>query len=259
MRLQALQEQLDEIGPAAIAVSGGIDSLTLACVAADLIADTVIFHAMSPAVPEAATERVRMFAQDRNWHLQVIDAGEFSDTQYRANPVNRCFFCKTNLYGSIAGHTDLPILSGTNLDDLDDFRPGLVAAKDHEVRHPFVDAGIDKPGIRQIARHIGLGDLAELPAAPCLSSRVLTGLRIDADELQTIDRVETRVRQMLPGSDVRCRRLAEGYQLQIAAEALDRMQPFETEAIRAAAVTMLGTGETFLGLASYRRGSAFVR
>ena len=108
MSLHALQHRLRQIGPAAIAVSGGIDSLTLACVAADLIPDSVIFHAVSPAVPEAATARVRTFAQDRGWHLNVIDAGEFSDMHYRANPVNRCFYCKTNLYGSIAAKTKSP-------------------------------------------------------------------------------------------------------------------------------------------------------
>ena len=183
MSLHALQHRLRQIGPAAIAVSGGIDSLTLACVAADLIPDSVIFHAVSPAGPEAATARVRTFAQDRGWHLNVIDAGEFSDMHYRANPVNRCFYCKTNLYGSIAAKTKSPILSGTNLDDLDDVRPGLIAAKDHNVQHPYVDAGIDKPGLRRIARDLGLGDIADLPAAPCLSSRVLTGLRIEPGPL----------------------------------------------------------------------------
>lgn len=259
MSLSALQRRLRGIGPAAIAVSGGIDSLTLACVAAGLVPDTVIFHAVSPAVPESATERVRTFAQDCGWTLQVIDAGEFSDTEYRANPVNRCFFCKSNLYGTIAEHTRLPILSGTNLDDLDDFRPGLVAARDHDVQHPYVDAGIDKAGIRRIARGLGLGELAELPAAPCLSSRVLTGLRIEPDELQTIDRVETSVRERLPGVDLRCRRLAEGYRLEIASEALDRMRLAETDALFALATKALGQDSKFLGISSYRRGSAFVR
>ncbi|MDD9739203.1 MULTISPECIES: hypothetical protein [Marinovum] len=259
MSLHALQHRLRQIGPAAIAVSGGIDSLTLACVAADLIPDSVIFHAVSPAVPEAATARVRTFAQDRGWHLNVIDAGEFSDMHYRANPVNRCFYCKTNLYGSIAAKTKSPILSGTNLDDLDDVRPGLIAAKDHNVQHPYVDAGIDKPGLRRIARDLGLGDIADLPAAPCLSSRVLTGLRIEPGELQAIDRVESRLRPMLPGADVRCRRLAGGYKLQVSADVLDRMQPSETEAILAAATAALGHEGTLLGLSSYRRGSAFVQ
>lgn len=259
MSFHALQHRLREIGPAAIAVSGGIDSLTLACVAADLIPGMVIFHAVSPAVPRSATERVRTFAQNRGWTLQVIDAGEFSDTRYRANPVNRCFFCKTNLYGAIAEHTHLPLLSGTNLDDLDDFRPGLVAAQDHNVQHPYVDACVGKPGIRQIARGLELGKLAELPAAPCLSSRVLTGLQIEPDELQTIDRVESRLRERLPGVDLRCRRLFEGYRLEIAEETLGQMQPGEIEALQALAARMIGQETKLLGISSYQRGSAFVR
>jgi uncharacterized protein len=102
----------------------------------------------------------------------VFDAGEFADPRYRANPANRCFFCKTNLYGHIVAQPGGTVLSGTNTDDLADWRPGLTAAAQHGVRHPFVEAGIDKPAIRRIAARIGLGDIADLPAAPCLSSRI---------------------------------------------------------------------------------------
>ena len=91
---------------------------------------------------------------------------------YLANPVDRCFFCKTNLYGCIARLTDAQILSGANLDDLQEYRPGLEAAKCHSVRHPYLEAGIDKRAVRSLARELGLGALSELPAAPCLSSRM---------------------------------------------------------------------------------------
>lgn len=88
---------------------------------------------------------------------------------------------------------------------------------------------------------------------------MLTGLRIEPDELQAVDRVETRLRALLPGVDLRCRRLAEGYNLEIATEALAGMTPQETEAVRAVAVTALGHEARLLGISSYRRGSAFVR
>ena len=136
-----------------------------------------------------------------------IDAGELLDARYVANPVNRCYFCKTNLYSTIAPLADagVTIVSGTNTDDLGDFRPGLAAAAEHSVRHPYVECGIGKPAIRAIATRLGLDDLAELPAAPCLSSRVETGIAIDPDVLKAIDACERLVRDVTGAATVRCR------------------------------------------------------
>ena len=165
-------------GPLAVAVSGGVDSLTLATFV-HRVADSraEMFHAVSPAVPGDATVRVELLAAAQGWRLRMVDAGEFTDETYLANPVDRCFFCKTNLYGCIARHSDAQILSGANLDDLREYRPGLQAAKRHSVRHPYLEAGIDKRAVRSLARELGLGALSELPAAPCLSSRVRLALR----------------------------------------------------------------------------------
>ncbi|HEX7955284.1 MAG TPA: hypothetical protein VF523_19655, partial [Burkholderiales bacterium] len=97
--LAQLQAVLRGIGPLAVAVSGGVDSLTLASVAHRTLQDEAeMFHAVSPAVPAQATERVRALAAREGWKLTVVDAGEFGDADYRSNPVNRCFYCKTNLY-----------------------------------------------------------------------------------------------------------------------------------------------------------------
>ena len=99
-RLSAILRQLDQ---AAIAVSGGVDSLTLARVSHDVLGNAVtMYHAVSPAVPIEATERVRALAQQYGWRLEVIDAGEFGSEDYMKNPVNRCFFCKTSLYDAIS-------------------------------------------------------------------------------------------------------------------------------------------------------------
>ncbi|MBV9785080.1 MAG: hypothetical protein JO264_14810, partial [Acidisphaera sp.] len=150
--LASIEAVLAGLDQAAIAVSGGIDSLTLSVIAHGVLGARVrMHHAVSPAVPEEATERTRALAARQGWRLEVFDAGEFADPDYRANPANRCFFCKTNLYGAIARRTEATILSGTNLDDLGEYRPGLQAARDHFVRHPFVEAGIDKPTVRRLA------------------------------------------------------------------------------------------------------------
>ena len=110
----------------------------------------------------------------------MIDAGELGDERYRANPVDRCYYCKTNLYARIREATADPIASGTNRDDLADYRPGLRAAAERGVVHPYVDAGIDKAAIYALAARLGLDDLERLPAQPCLASRVETGIAIDA-------------------------------------------------------------------------------
>ncbi len=207
---ERLEAVLRAIGrPIAVAVSGGIDSLTLATMA-HALPGTEMFHAVSPAVPGDATARVERLAAERGWRLRIVDAGEFDDQSYMANPLNRCFFCKTNLYGSIGKHTDGQMVSGANLDDLGEYRPGLDAARDHAVRHPYLEAGIDKQAVRRLARTLGLGGLSELPAAPCLSSRVETGIAIRADVLRAIHSVERELAQSFPSGTVRCRVRANG-------------------------------------------------
>ena len=123
-----------------------------------------MLHAVSPAVPPHATARVRAHAGLEGWNLAVADAGEFADPRYRANPVDRCFFCKSNLYDRIRSVTQATVASGTNLDDLGDFRPGLKAASQRGVVHPFVEAGIDKAAVREIAR-LG-GDVSKFVTPP---------------------------------------------------------------------------------------------
>ena len=204
----ALERVLGKIGPVAVAVSGGVDSMTLAVVAHRVLGGSAtMLHAVSAAVPADATERVERYARREGWRLERIDAGELHDARYVANPVNRCYFCKTNLYATIAPLADAgaTIVSGTNTDDLGDFRPGLAAAAEHAVRHPYVECGIGKSTVRAIATRLGLDDLAELPAAPCLSSRVETGIAIDPAVLKAIDACERMVRNATGAATVRCR------------------------------------------------------
>ena len=254
---------LAKIDTAAVAVSGGVDSLTLAAMASDVMGLRVIMHhATSPAVPAEATERVRRLARARGWALDIFDAGEFTDPRYRANPVNRCFFCKTNLYGAIAGRTSGVILSGTNMDDLGDYRPGLEAAKTHGVRHPFVEAGIDKAMVRALATELGLGTIAELPAAPCLSSRVETGIAIEAPVLRMIEDAEILLRETLVPRTVRCRVRRAGIVVELDPATLaaidDAMHDRLSRSLQAVAEKH-GLGPRPVTFAPYKTGSAFLR
>jgi uncharacterized protein len=259
--LVKLEGVLLGIGPVAVAVSGGVDSLTLATVAHRTLPGSVeMFHAVSPAVPREASDRVRALAAAQEWRLSVIDAGEFADANYRSNPVNRCFYCKTNLYGALVPHTALPIVAGTNLDDLGEYRPGLDAAKNHGVRHPFVEAGIDKKTVRGIAGHLGLGDIADLPSAPCLSSRIETGIAIDPDMLRLVHAAELLVSKSLAPRTVRCRVRAKGVVIELDEQNLAALDGEARDVLKNDVGTLFRDGgfEYPVSLAPYRTGSAFL-
>jgi len=258
---RAIADLLRGIGPAVVAVSGGVDSMTLAHLAARHVpADVSMVHAISPAVPAAATARVREHARGHEWRLAVIDAREFADPRYRANPVDRCYFCKANLYRAIAGSFEGLILSGTNRDDLGDYRPGLRAAAEEGVRHPFVEAGIGKDDIRTLARALHLDDLADLPAAPCLSSRIETGVAIAPADLALVETVEEMLRSALGPIDLRCRVAAGGVRIEIGGDGPAELLSAATVRVRhSVEETVARSGHRFLGYGPYRRGSAFLR
>ncbi len=266
-RLRTLLARMD-VPRVAVAVSGGIDSLTLSAAAAPVLGDRLtLHHATSPAVPREATERTRATAAMLSTRLVVFDAGEFDDPDYRANPANRCFFCKTNLYGAIAIRlrgSDTLILSGTNTDDLGDYRPGLRAAEIHAVRHPFVEASIAKATLRRIAPLVGLGHLADLPSAPCLSSRIETGLFIEPATLALVHAVERSVAAQLGsnGRVVRCRVRRDGLVIELDAMSLRAVQDGLDAPLRrtiAELVAQSSQPPRTLRFAAYRTGSAFLR
>jgi uncharacterized protein len=259
--LGRLEDMLGGLAKASIAVSGGVDSMTLASFAHRVLgADRVrMVHGISPAVPPAATDRVRVQAEIEGWGLEVVDAGEFADERYRANPVNRCFFCKSNLYETLGRMSDGVVLSGANTDDLDDYRPGFEAAAANGVRHPYLEAGFAKADVRALARRLGLPELATLPASPCLSSRVETGIRIEADTLRLIDRVEDWLREALVPEAVRCRVRRVGIVIELDPVTLGRLGDTGRAALIVEARRRFpGVGDTSVQLSAYQRGSAFV-
>lgn len=250
-RLRASLARYDDL---TIAVSGGVDSMTLAFAAHRRAPEkTRMFHAVSPAVPKAATERVRLHAARHGWRLAVGDAGEFASRRYRENPVDRCYFCKSSLYGHIRAMTEGTIASGANLDDLGDYRPGLRAAAERQVVHPLIEAGFAKADVRVLARHYGLDDLAELPAQPCLSSRIVTGIAISGEDLAFVEMAEAELSALLPRSaTLRCRVTRAGIVIE--------MEPADlgNAGLRACVQRLCdGAGRSFAGVRGYERGSAF--
>ena len=260
--LARLHAVLDQMGPVLVAVSGGIDSLTLMAVAHRRHPGRArAVHATSHAVPAAALDRVQQIASRENWDLQLVDAGELHDPDYLRNPLNRCYFCKSSLYRTVdalARHTRATVASGANLDDLGDFRPGLEAARQSGVRHPLIEAGIGKSHVRAIARVFGLGDLADLPASPCLSSRIETGIAIDPSLLIAIDRAETAVRRELAVDVVRCRIRPDACEIELGD--LDPTTPAARDLVASAVTAILAEHGVSLPVrfGRYRQGSAFI-
>jgi uncharacterized protein len=258
---ERLAAVLASTGAVTIAVSGGVDSMTLACFANRQLGSDVVrmVHATSPAVPGDAAGRIRDLAECEGWHLDVVDAGEFADPEYRANPINRCFFCKSNLYRTLSAMSDGTVLSGTNCDDLGDYRPGLEAARIHNVRHPYVEAGIDKNGVRALAAAMGLSEYAALAASPCLSSRVETGIPIEAGDLALIDAVEAWCRDYLAPEVVRCRLRRLGLVIELDPGTHARLHgPQRLEVMQNLRNNVDGLADVNIALADYQRGSAFV-
>lgn len=251
--VDALRRSLLGLRRFAVAVSGGVDSLTLGAFAVELerqgLVDVTLFHAASAAVPRDAQDRVTAVFAARGKDVVVVDAGELADEAYANNPADRCYFCKSHLFDAVSFRFDGAVCTGANLDDVDDYRPGRKAAAERGVKEPFVDAGFAKADVRALARVLALDDVADLPASPCLSSRVETGIRIDAPLLRLVDDVERAVRAL--GHDtVRCRVRAQGL-------VIEHDGAVDEDRVRERIKSLVG--ERPLAFAPYRRGSAFLR
>ncbi len=259
--IEALGRELDRHARVAVAVSGGVDSLTLATLAARRLGDRAqMFHSLTASVPAEATERTRSLAAREGWRLRIIDPGELAREDYLANPVDRCFYCKQSLYAEIARHTTAQVLSGANADDLGEYRPGLEAAREAGARHPFVDLGIDKATIRDMAREMGLGAISAIAASPCLSSRVETGIRITAPMLARIHAAEKAIRERVDAAAVRCRVRASGIVIEIDAASLAALAEQDRNDLALAVSRIFSPeGPALLpAFAPYRTGSAFL-
>ncbi len=191
-------EQLKKIiagfDSAITAFSAGIDSSLVAFVAHQVLGERALaVTSGSLSLKRADLVLARQLAAEWGMAHQVVMTDEITKADYRANPTNRCFHCKTSLYTLLSAVSDKEsyavVLNGTNLDDLGDHRPGLIAADDHAVRSPLVEAGFRKADVRTLARKLGLPN-AEKPQAACLSSRFPYGTAITEALLAQVEQAE---------------------------------------------------------------------
>lgn len=253
-RLQAI---LRDLGGAVIAMSGGVDSALLVHAAhAALGARALAVTADSPSLPRRELREAEELARLIGARHLVIQTGEMADPRYAANPRNRCYYCKTELFTrlrALAEQHGLPwVLYGENLDDLDDHRPGARAALEHGVRAPLKEAGLTKADIRALARARGL-PVWNKPAFACLGSRVPYGMPIVPAKLAQVEAAEEILRE-LGLRQYRVRHHGDLARIEVEpAEmpALVNRAVEVVERIRAVA----GFRHVTLDLAGYRRGS----
>jgi uncharacterized protein len=262
--LRALEQKLGEAPRRVIACSGGIDSMLLATVSHRFDpSNTTVAHAISPAVPAEATARVRAWSEREGWNLTVLTSGEFGSEDYLSNPVNRCYFCKSNLYLALEQLRGVTaegsvLMSGANVDDLGEYRPGLIAAEENAVRHPYIEAGIDKEMIRALARSLDL-PFAEIPASPCLASRLYTGTRVTEERLRSVEAAEALIRAQTGIAVVRCRIRDDQMLIEVGNADRHRVTQALIEAVRLEAAQQgLELTAVELDDEPYRPGRAFV-
>ena len=197
--LEKLRDWFKECPGALVAFSGGVDSSLLAFLSKHFLgrAQTLAVISASPSLKLSDLDEAKVFARANDLSIRVITTKEMENPSYFNNPTNRCYFCKHTLYDELADlrkdYTGWWVLNGTNRDDLGDYRPGLKAADEFEVRSPLSDCGIDKEGVRALAAHFKL-QCWDKPASPCLSSRVPYGEEITLKKLRQIEDAEALVK-----------------------------------------------------------------
>jgi uncharacterized protein len=248
-----------DLGSAAVAFSGGIDSTVVAKAAFLALGERAIaVTADSASVPRAELEDARRLAKQIGIRHEIVATEEFTDPDYIRNDGTRCYHCKSELYSQI--ETLLPklgvavICSGANLDDQGDYRPGLTAAAEHQVRHPLQEAGFTKAEVRELARHWDLPTW-DKPASPCLSSRLAPGVAVTTERTAMVEAAEVYLKKL---GYRHCRvRLHEGglARIEVPAEDLARLADPQIRDVLTRYFRELGYNFITLDLEGFRSGS----
>jgi uncharacterized protein len=232
-RLRALLASLQRV---AVAYSGGVDSTLVLKVAHDVLGDNAIgLTAVSASMPHYERGAADEVAAAIGARVLWIKTHEDEDDRYLANPPNRCYFCKTDVYDElleVASREGYPVLvDGTNADDVGDWRPGRQAAREHGVRSPLQEVGFGKDQIRAAARALGLSNW-DLPSAPCLSSRVPYGTRITPETLDQIGKGEWALRER-GFREVRVRHHGNVARIEVPPDEFERLLAMREEVVAA--------------------------
>jgi pyridinium-3,5-biscarboxylic acid mononucleotide sulfurtransferase len=257
-RVEELENRIRPLGSCIVAFSGGVDSSLVAALAVRALGERALaVTAVSPALATGELDGARAVADAVGIRHETITTTELERDGYRRNGRDRCYHCKTELYDRLlllaVKRGVRAVLSGANADDRGDWRPGLVAAEEHGVRHPLLEAGVGKDEIRALARALGVPS-AEKPASPCLASRIPYGTAVDPETLARIDRAELGVKR-LGYRVLRVRHYGVRARVEVAAAELPRALTPEGRAELVSAVQRAGYIEVEVSEEPFRSGS----
>jgi uncharacterized protein len=252
---QRLREIVRGYGRCLVAFSGGVDSALVTAVTASELGDSALaVTGISPSLPRAEREAAVEFARAVGARHELLETSELADPNYASNPANRCYFCKSELYGRMLRFAQergfVTIADGLNADDLNEMRHGRRAADERGVRSPLAEAGFTKAEVRELARSLEL-DVWDKPAAACLSSRFPTGTAITRELLERVENAETVLRQA-GLRDYRVRHHGDVARIEVPLDALEivlHRREAILEGVRAAGYRFVS-----LDLAGYVRG-----
>ena len=254
---QALERTLSSLGSVVIAYSGGVDSAYLACVAHRTLGSRACaITADSPSYPERHRLLAIQIAEQFGFRHEFIRTDELAHEEYRANPANRCYYCKHELYthlSRIAADRHAIVVDGNNADDRGDYRPGRQAAREFGVRSPLDEADLSKDEIRELSRRAGMPAWDE-PASACLSSRIPYHSEVTVEKLQTIERAEAALRR-LGFRGCRVRHHDDLARVELARAEMARALEPETSAAIVRDLKAAGYRYVTLDLQGYRTGS----